>query len=150
MSADPTTAQEPLFPGIESIPKPVEEPEPALPGRKDTAALEQRVAELSSTADELRWSLRSRERGSEAVWVDILVVRRAITERARSYPAGSEGRESARGALFDFLCLLGDRHFHNRHHRGEAEAWAYVDRLIDEAARPADTRSDYQNEPEGA
>jgi len=142
-----TTEQEPLFPGIETIPKPAEKNESTLPGRKDTAALEQRVAELSSIADELRWNLRSRERGSEGVWADVLHVRRAITQRAASYPAGSEGREALRGALFDLMCELGDRHFHGRRHRGEAEALAYVDQLIDEAAaRPTDTRTTTQED----
>lgn len=128
--------QETLFPGVETIPKTTETP--GLPDRKDTEALELRISALSSIADELRWNLREHERNSGALWVDILAVRRALTARAASYPAGSEGREAARGALFDFLSELGDRHFHSCRHRGEAEAWSYVDGLIDDlAARQA-------------
>lgn len=117
--------QEPLFPGIETIPKATPDTTP------ETTALERRVEELSAIADELRWSIRNHEEASRAVWDDVRSVQQAIIKRARIYPAGSEGREAARGALFDLLCQLGDRNFHNRRHRSEAAAWAWADQLID-------------------
>lgn len=119
------TEQEPLFPGIETVPKSTPEATP------ETTALDRRVEELSAIADELRWSVGRHEEAARGMWDEIRLVQQAITKRARIYPPGSEGREAARGALFDFLSQLGDKNFHNRRHRSEAAAWAWVDKLIE-------------------